>query len=315
MQLTSVLHHLYMKAITFIILNFLTCVCFSQSRSFMENLEHELNPMVHQVLEKDRKLKLIFRLDSLNEVQFYQNNDRNKVDSHQVKLIMQSKKDSLAKNKLYEFYFFRDSISDTTFSSYEIEEAGFGGGYDIPASYPGGINAFLKVLHTELSANMNKDRIDYYDWNKAISFMVDKNGKLKFIEDNNLISLVDSSKIKKWQPAIQYGRPVPQYFTTVPISKEKFLFENHYRIELYSSYDLLSSSFKGYPIIISDALIAEGNFQTIVSFVNAKGLFEPHLIKGTTKNATELIDFIKSNGMEHSSFLSHFPGRVYVYYK
>lgn len=203
MQLTSVMHHLYMKAITFIILNFLTCVCFSQSRSFMENLEHELNPMVHQVLEKDRKLKLIFRLDSLNEVQFYQNNDRNKVDSHQVKLIMQSKKDSLAKNKLYEFYFFRDSISDTTFSNSEISAVGTFELYGVPASYPRGINAFLNVLHTEISANMDKDRIDYYDWGKAISFMVDKNGKLKFIEDNNLISLVDSTKIKKWQPAIK----------------------------------------------------------------------------------------------------------------
>lgn len=283
MQLTSVMHHLYMKAITFIILNFLTCVCFSQSRSFMENLEHELNPIVHQVLEKDRKLKLIFRLDSLNEVQFYQNNDRNKVDSQQVKLIMQSKKDSLAKNKLYEFYFFRDSISDTTFSNSEISAVGTFELYGVPASYPRGINALLNVLHTEISANMDKDRIDYYDWGKAISFMVDKNGKLKFIKDNNLISLVDSTKVKKWQPAIKYGRPVPQYFTTVPINKEKFLFENQYRIELYSSYDLLSPSFKGYPIIISDDLIAEGNFQTIVSFVNAKGLFEPHLIKGTTK--------------------------------
>lgn len=315
MQLTLVMHHLYMKEITFIILNFLTCVCFSQSRSFMENLERELNPLVHQVLEKDSKLKLIFRLDSLNEVQFYQNNDRNLVDSQQVKLIIQSKKDSLAKNKLYEFYFFRDSISDTTFSNSEISVVGTFELYGVPASYPRGINAFLNVLHTEISANMDKDRIDYYDWNKAISFMVDKNGKLKFIEDNNLISLVDSTKVKKWQPAIRYGHPVPQYYTTEPINKEKFLFEKQYRIELYSSYDLLSSSFKGYPIIISDALIAEGNFQTIVSFVNAKGFFEPHLIKGTTKNATELIDFIKSNGMEHSSIFSHFPGRVYVYYK
>lgn len=314
MQLTLVMHHLYMKAITFIILNFLTCVCFSQSHSFMENLEHELNPIVHQVLEKDRQLKLIFRLDSLNEVQFYQNNGRNLVDSQQVKLIMQSKKDSLAKNKLYEFYFFRDSISDTTFSNYEINEAGTFGVYDIPASYPGGINAFLKVLHTEISANLDKDQIDNYDWNKAISFMVDKSGKLKFIEDNNLIDLVDSTKIKKWQPAIKYGRPVPQYFTSEPINKVKFLFENQYIIELYS-YDVLYPSFKGYPIIISDALIKEGNYQTIISFVSAKGLFEPHLIKGTTKNATELINFIKSKGMEHPSFLPHFPGRVYVYYK
>ncbi len=314
MQLTLVMHHLYMKAITFIILNFLTCVCFSQSHSFMENLEHELNPIVHQVLEKDRQLKLIFRLDSLNEVQFYQNNGRNLVDSQQVKLIMQSKKDSLAKNKLYEFYFFRDSISDTTFSNYEINEAGTFGVYDIPASYPGGINAFLKVLHTEISANLDKDQIDNYDWNKAISFMVDKSGKLKFIEDNNLIDLVDSTKIKKWQPAIKYGRPVPQYFTSEPINKVKFLFENQYIIELYS-YDVLYPSFKGYPIIISDALIKEGNYQTIIFFVSAKGLFEPHLIKGTTKNATELINFIKSKGMEHPSFLPHFPGRVYVYYK
>ncbi len=314
MQLASVIHHLYMKAITFIILNFLTCVCFSQSRSFMENLERELNPLVHQVLEKDSKLKLIFRLDSLNEIQSYQNNDRNIVDSQQVKLIMQSKKDSLAKNKLYELYFFRDSISDTTFSNYEINEAGTFGVYDIPASYPGGINAFLKVLHTEISAILDKDRIDYYDWDKAISFIVDKSGKLKFIEDNNLIDLVDSTKIKKWQPAIKYGRPVPQYFTSEPINKVKFLFENQYRIELYS-YDVLYPSFKGYPIIISDALIKEGNYQTIISFVSAKGLFEPHIIKGTTKNATELIDFIKSKGMEHSSFLPHFPGRVYVYYK
>ncbi|WP_254528489.1 MULTISPECIES: hypothetical protein [unclassified Sphingobacterium] len=303
-----------MKAITFIILNFLTCVCFSQSHSFMENLERELNPIVHQVLEKDRKHMLIFRLDSLNEVQFYQNNGRNLVDSQQVKLIMQSKKDSLAKNKLYELYFFRDSISDTTFSNYEINEAGTFGVYDIPASYPGGINAFLKVLHTEISANLNKDQIDNYDWNKAISFMVDKSGKLKFIEDNNLIDLVDSTKIKKWQPAIKYGRPVPQYFTSEPINKVKFLFENQYRIELYS-YDVLYPSFKGYPIIISDALIKEGNYQTIISFVSAKGFFEPHLIKGTTKNATELINFIKSKGMEHPSFLPHFPGRVYVYYK
>ncbi len=314
MQSTIVLHHLIMKAITFIILNFLTCVCFSQSHSFMENLERELNPIVHQVLEKDRKHMLIFRLDSLNEVQFYQNNGRNLVDSQQVKLIMQSKKDSLAKNKLYELYFFRDSISDTTFSNYEINEAGTFGVYDIPASYPGGINAFLKVLHTEISANLNKDQIDNYDWNKAISFMVDKSGKLKFIEDNNLIDLVDSTKIKKWQPAIKYGRPVPQYFTSEPINKVKFLFENQYRIELYS-YDVLYPSFKGYPIIISDALIKEGNYQTIISFVSAKGFFEPHLIKGTTKNATELINFIKSKGMEHPSFLPHFPGRVYVYYK
>lgn len=315
MQLTSVMHHLYMKAITFIILNFLTCVCFSQSRSFMENLEHELNPLVHQVLEKDSKLKLIFRLDSLNEIQFYQNNDRNMVDSQQVKLIIQSKKDSLAKNKLYEFYFFRDSISDTTFSNSEISAVGTFELYGVPANYPRGINAFLNVLHTEISANMDKDRIDYYDWGKAISFMVDKNGKLKFIKDNNLISLVDSTKVMKWQPAIKYGHPVPQYYTTEPINKEKFLFGNQYRIWLYNSYDILYPSFKGYPLIISDALIAEGNFQTIVSFVNAKGFFEPHLIKGTTKNATELIDFIKSNGMEHSSIFSHFPGRVYVYYK
>ncbi len=314
MQLTPVLHHLYMKAITFIILNFLTCVCFSQSRSFMENLERELNPIVHEVLKKDSKHMLIFRLDSLNEVQFYQNNGRNLVDSQQVKLIMQSKKDSLVKNKLYELYFFRDSISDTTFSNYKIEEAGVFVVEDIPASYPGGINAFLKVLHTEISANLDKDQIDNYDWNKAISFMVDKNGKLKFIEDNNLIDLVDSTKIKKWQPAIKYGRPVPQYFTTEPINKVKFLFDNQYRIELYS-YDVLYPSFKGYPIIISDALIKEGNYQTIISFVSAKGLFEPHLIKGTTKNATELINFIKSKGMEHPSFLPHFPGRVYVYYK
>ena len=315
MQLTLVMHHLYMKAITFIILNFLTCVCFSQSRSFMENLEFELNPIAHQVLEKDRKLKLIFRLDSLDEVQFYQNNDRNLVDSQQVKLIIQSKKDSLAKNKLYELYFFRDSISDTTFSNYEINEAGtFGGYYDIPASYPGGINAFLHVLQKEISNNIDRDRIDFYDWNKAISFIVDKYGKLKFIEDNNLISLVDSTKLKKWQPAIKYGRPVPQYFTTEPINKVKFLFENQYRIELYS-YDVLYPSFKGYPIIISDDLIKEGNYQTIISFVSAKGLFEPHIIKGTTKNATELINFIKSKGMEHPSFLPHFPGRVYVYYK
>ncbi|MGX1639813.1 hypothetical protein [Sphingobacterium sp. NPDC055431] len=280
----------------------------------MENLERELNPIVHQVLEKDRKHMLIIKLDSLNQVQFYQNYDRNLVDSQQVKLIMQSKKDSLAKNKLYELYFFRDSISERTFSNYMIEEAGIFVVEDIPASYPRGINAFLNVLHTEISANLDKDQIDYYDWNKAISFMVDKSGKLKFIEDNNLIDLVDSTKIKKWQPAIKYGRPVPQYFTSEPINKVKFLFENQYRIELYS-YDVLYPSFKGYPIIISDALIAEGNFQTIVSFVNAKGLFEPHLIKGTTKNATELINFIKSNGMEHPSFLSHFPGRVYVYYK
>ena len=314
MQLTPVLHHLYMKAITFIILNFLTCVCFSQSRSFMENLERELNPIVHEVLKKDSKHMLIFRLDSLNEVQFYQNNGRNLVDSQQVKLIMQSKKDSLVKNKLYELYFFRDSISDTTFSNYKIEEAGIFVVEDIPASYPGGINAFLKVLHTEISANLDKDQIDNYDWNKAISFMVDKNGKLKFIEDNNLIDLVDSTKIKKWQPAIKYGRPVPQYFTSEPINKVKFLFENQYRIELYS-YDVLYPSFKGYPIIISDALIKEGNYQTIISFVSAKGLFEPHLIKGTTKNATELINFIKSKGMEHPSFLPHCPGRVYVYYK
>lgn len=314
MQLTPVLHHLYMKAITFIILNFLTCVCFSQSRSFMENLERELNPIVHEVLKKDSKHMLIFRLDSLNEVQFYQNNGRNLVDSQQVKLIMQSKKDSLVKNKLYELYFFRDSISDTTFSNYKIEEAGVFVVEDIPASYPGGINAFLKVLHTEISANLDKDQIDNYDWNKAISFMVDKNGKLKFIEDNNLIDLVDSTKIKKWQPAIKYGRPVPQYFTSEPINKVKFLFENQYIIELYS-YDVLYPSFKGYPIIISDALIKEGNYQTIIFFVSAKGLFEPHLIKGTTKNATELINFIKSKGMEHPSFLPHFPGRVYVYYK
>ena len=314
MQLTLVMHHLYMKAITFIILNFLTCVCFSQSRSFMENLEFELNPIAHQVLEKDRKLKLIFRLDSLDEVQFYQNNDRNLVDSQQVKLIMQSKKDSLAKNKLYEFYFFRDSISDTTFSNSEISAVGTFELYGVPASYPRGLNAFLHVLHSELSANMDKDRIDFYDWGKAISFMVDKNGKLKFIEDNNLIDLVDSTKIKKWQPAIKFGRPVPQYYTTDPINKEKFLFENQYRIELYS-YDILFPSFKGFPIIISDALIAEGNYQTILSFVSANGLFEPHLIKGTTKNATELINFIKSNEMEHSSIFSHFPGRVYVYYK
>lgn len=314
MQSTIVLHHLIMKSLTIIFFNLLTSVCFSQSHSFMENLERELNPIVHQVLEKDRKHMLIFRLDSLNEVQFYQNNDRNLVDSQQVKLIMQSKKDSLAKNKLYELYFFRDSISDTTFSNYEINEAGTFGVYDNPASYPGGINAFLKVLHTEISANLDKDQIDNYDWNKAISFMVDKSGKLKFIEDNNLIDLVDSTKIKKWQPAIKYGRPVPQYFTSEPINKVKFLFENQYRIELYS-YDVLYPSFKGYPIIISDALIKEGNYQTIISFVSAKGFFEPHLIKGTTKNATELIDFIKSKGMEHPSFLPHFPGRVYVYYK
>ncbi|MGX1753133.1 hypothetical protein [Sphingobacterium sp. NPDC055346] len=303
-----------MKALTIIFFNLLTSVCFSQSHSFMENLERELNPIVHQVLEKDRKHMLIIKLDSLNEVQFYQNYDRNLVDSQQVKLIMQSKKDSLAKNKLYELYFFRDSISERTFSNYMIEEAGIFVVEDIPASYPRGINAFLNVLHTEISANLDKDQIDYYDWNKAISFMVDKSGKLKFIEDNNLIDLVDSTKIKKWQPAIKYGRPVPQYFTSEPINKVKFLFENQYRIELYR-YDVLYPSFKGYPIIISDALIKEGNYQTNISFVSAKGLFEPHIIKGTTKNATELINFIKSKGMEHSSFLPHFPGRVYVYYK
>ena len=196
----------------------------------MENLERELNPIVHQVLEKDRKHMLIIKLDSLNEVQFYQNYDRNLVDSQQVKLIMQSKKDSLAKNKLYELYFFRDSISERTFSNYMIEEAGIFVVEDIPASYPRGINAFLNVLHTEISANLDKDQIDNYDWNKAISFMVDKSGKLKFIEDNNLIDLVDSTKIKKWQPAIKYGRPVPQYFTSEPINKVKFLFENQYRI-------------------------------------------------------------------------------------
>lgn len=230
MQSTIVLHHLIMKALTIIFFNLLTSVCFSQSHSFMENLERELNPIVHQVLEKDRKHMLIIKLDSLNEVQFYQNYDRNLVDSQQVKLIMQSKKDSLAKNKLYELYFFRDSISERTFSNYMIEEAGIFVVEDIPASYPRGINAFLNVLHTEISANLDKDQIDNYDWNKAISFMVDKSGKLKFIEDNNLIDLVDSTKIKKWQPAIKYGRPVPQYFTSEPINKVKFLFENQYRI-------------------------------------------------------------------------------------
>ena len=86
---------------------------------------------------------------------------------------------------------------------------------EVPASYPGGINAFRQFVSSTLQ--YPQAAIDAgVKGTVELSFVIDKTGALtdiKVVKDvsygTGQAAITALKKSKKWQPAIQNGRPVP----------------------------------------------------------------------------------------------------------
>ena len=300
-----------MRTLTIIILILFGKNSFAQSGSVLISIIDDLERIVEPRIENDSTFSIVVKLDSNKNLIAY-----NKNDQFRINKIFERIKSSLKENYLYSYYFFKDGVSDKLFSSFFYEEFGFIN-YGVPASYPGGINAFLKIFLEDLNGKIDKNKIDQYNWNKPISFIVRKDGSVQFLEDNNFAEIIDIHKFKKWQPAIYMGVPINQFFKTDPINKEKYLNEGKVEAELYS-FDILDSLFKEQPVYIENYNKPDtSDVNILLSYVFARNtLEEPRILKGDRKLANQLIEFIQES-VNKENYLTnrHKPRRIYVFLK
>lgn len=300
-----------MRTLTIIILILFGKNSLAQSDSVLISIIDDLERIVEPRLENDSTFSIVVKLDSNKNLIAY-----NKNDQFRIIKIFERIKSSLKENYLYSYYFFKDGVSDKLFSSFFYEEFGFIN-YEVPASYPGGINAFLKIFLEDLNGKIDKNKIDQYNWNKPISFIVRKDGSVQFLEDNNFAEIIDIHKFKKWQPAIYMGVPINQFFKTDPINKEKYLNEGKVEAELYS-FDILDSLFKEQPVYIENYNKPDtSDVNILLSYVFARNtLEEPRILKGDRKLANQLIEFIQES-VNKENYLTnrHKPRRIFVFLK
>lgn len=194
-----------------------------------------------------------------------------------------TKKDSLKKRieKRHNSELKEDSsITISNVSYYNLAET-------VPVQYPGGKNAFREILFTEISNKIDYQNLNKYDWDKPITFVVNKNGNFKFQKDNNLSELIDTTKFRKFQPGIVMGRPVPFYFEVQLPQPEKLLDWKELNL-FHRNYQIITHSSNGEPIYMSQTLPKTKDNLIIISYLCTHQLNEPQIIQGDKNDANHL---------------------------
>jgi len=296
MHFSSVLHHIIMKSLSTIFFFFIYSLCNAQSHHILHKIQSQIDELMEGKLEKDSTSIIRFGLDSLSNLAVY-STLKTEEKSFNPLLLERIKpyKNDLDKSLIYTLYYYRDIISGKTFSNSEIEYKYSFPNYYAPSHYRGGINAFLKTIYAELNKNIEQSNLDQYDWDKPIKFIIDYNGKLNFIKDNNFINLIDTSVIKKWDPEIDFTR-VSTYYQTTLLNKEEYIKSNTFSFELMDREIVFPELFHNKLIFINKYHIPKSSESSlVVSFILAnKKLWEPHIIKDDLDNASELIQKINN---------------------
>lgn len=298
-----------MRTIIVILLFLYIGKCKAQSDSFIITIQEELRKIAELRLGKNKYTDLSFILDSKsNELSIYFDNSVLKNDSSQIKKILNPIKDFLNLNRYYRLSFLNDSLSNKTIATNDINTKNDQGNYyDFYANYPGGINAFRKIIIDQLTENLNEKDFKKFDLNFKLNFSVSDKGVLKFKSNNDAVKLIDLEKLKNWQPAFFEAKPISHFFITEKSLIDDFNDNKKFDFEIIENYNIYKYLTDSDPILFQSLYKPkEEDCELLVSFVHGDKLIEPHITKGDIKKANELIKFILSSESEKPLFSKNF---------
>lgn len=218
--------------------------------------------------------------------------------------------------EMYILYFYKDSYSGKVFSQAKKENRGDYPQNFVSAYIPEGTGRFIKQINKDIQRNLDSTLINKYDWDKPLQFFITRRGKIDFIQNNNLVELIDSAGRFKAFPAIEYGYPMATFYQLKPVSAPNdntnitILEHDFHQIafpQLFHNKPLVIYKFV-YPRIVSNL---------IVSFIwSDDQLSEPVIIKGDPTKGEELINQIQSafdKGPDEFGFRTWAPHRFYFH--
>lgn len=286
---------------------------FSQDRQSGERLQAEFEKLISKGLKPDSTAYIIIHTDSNKsyEVSVSQN-----IQAYQlgIKTSIDSIKPEIEKNYRYSYHFFKDSIRDKVYAKYSSEQINELTHYEVPASYPSGINDFRKIIFAMMEENIDSSKLDQYDWGQKIQFKIKSSGEIIFLDKNNLTDLLDVKKLRKWHHAIELGYPVTAYFETDTLLKEDFLKTKTFDFQV-NRLDYFSIDPQNQEVKASKEKPSLSEQKIVLSYIFLYDEFlDPIILKGEPKENQELIDFLAMKDYYFDNKLySKYPVTVYIY--
>ncbi len=286
---------------------------FSQDRKSGGRLQAEFEKLISKGLKPDRTAYIVIHTDSNKsyEVSVSQNIQAYKLG---IKTSIDSIKPELEKNYRYSYHFLKDSIRDKVYAKYSSEQINEWTRYEVPASYPSGINDFRKIIFAMMEENIDSSKLDQYDWGQKIQFKIKSSGEMIFMNKNNLADLIDLKKLRKWHPTMESGYLVSEYFETDTLYKEDFLNAKTFDFDV-NRIDYFSIDPQNQEVKASKEKPSLSEQKIVLSYIFLYDEFlDPIILKGEAKASQELIDFLALKDYNFDYKLkSEFPVTVYFY--
>lgn len=290
------LHLLYMRPLLTFIFCLLSASMFAQVK-FRQELSEAVRTEVLDTLKPGELRIQIFELDSLKRLIPYSDPEFSYLISEsKLSALIEKHQDSLGKNYSRCIYLYNDLYEnhlEIAIAPYYWDEA-----QEIFAEFPEGYNKFRKTVINDIrSALMGKDIRDY-DWKEPLYLVVNKRGVLEFEGENKIISLLDTSRTKRWWPHIKGGRPVPSVFKLTFDFAGQQMNADNLRVELEEIYNALNKTLYGKRIIERQFPYPESkdSKEIVVSFLSSPENMKvklPVIPRGDEKKARELITFLE----------------------
>ena len=302
-----------MRTIIVILFCFIIFKGFGQTDPKINFLQKEFERYFDGKLKLGEKITIAFIIDSNNNLIVKENNEFRKLIFQKIK----PNKNIFLKNNYHSFHLLNDSIRNRIYSTYFYEGVGDFTQYYMQLSFSGGFNRFKKLINQDFRKKIDLNKIDEYDWNRPLKFIVNAEGNVKFIEKNNIATLIDSMYLKKWHPQIYDGYPTSSYVKTSIIKKEEYIEHGMINFDIEESKVVLPSIFQNKIVAIQPKRFGKIDADVVVSFVITNNcIYSPHIEHGDHEIAKNLINFIISEKNKSNKIFqlnSFYPERYFFY--